>query len=89
MVVLYEEADHCEEPSVPCNDANKELPDLQFSIPAESQKEFSNPLIGIIPAPATEFKAALTESRFEPLFFYESVRLSPVSQRVVFCRFLI
>lgn len=88
-VVLFEETEHCEEPSVPCNDANEELPDLQFSIPADSQKEFSNPLIGVIPVPATEFEASLSESHFEPLLFYESVRLLPVSRRVVFCRFLI
>lgn len=88
-VVLFEETDHCEQPSVPCNDANEEVPDLQFSIPSDSQKQFSNSLIGIIPAPSPEFGASMIEMRFEPLLYYESVRLMPVSRRVVFCRFLI
>ena len=86
-VVLFEESDHCEQPAVPCNDANEELPDLQFSIPSESQKQFYNSLIGIIPAPAPVFKPSLNVADFEPLLLYESIRLSPVSRRVVFCRF--
>ena len=87
--VIFEETDHCEQPSVPCNDANEELPDLQFSIPADSQKEFSTSLIGVIPTPVTDFNASINEAISEPLLYYESVRLSPVSRQVVFCRFLI
>lgn len=88
-VVLFEETGFCEQPSVPCNDANEELPDLQLSIPVDSQKQFSHPLIGVIPAPATEFGAYMIEAHIEPLLYYESVRLVPVSRRVIFCSFLI
>lgn len=88
-VVLFEEVDHCEQPSVPCNDANEELPDLQFSIPVDSQKQLSSPLMALLPAPAFEWEGALSGQDFKPLLFYESTRLSPVSRRVIFCCFLI
>jgi len=88
-MVIFEEVGHCEQPSVPCNDANEELPDLQFSIPADTQKQFSTSLVTVIPAPAPEFSDSLIEAHFESLSYYESIRLSLVSRQVAFCRFLI
>lgn len=88
-LLLFEEADHCEQPSVPCNDANEEVPDLQFSIPSDPQKQLSVSLLGVIPSTAFEFDASMIEMCFEPLLYYESVRLSPVSRQVAFCCFLI
>lgn len=88
-VVLFEEVEHCDKPSVPCNGANEELPDLHFFIPADSQKQFSTLLLGIIPSPATDFEISISETEFKPLLFYDSVPLLPVNHRVVFCRYLI
>lgn len=88
-VVVFEDVDHCEQPSVPCDDANEELPDLQLSIPGVSQKQFVNSVVGFVPVPATEFRLTKIERQFEPLLYYDFFRPLPVSRRLVFCRFII
>ncbi|MCF6313389.1 MAG: hypothetical protein L3J39_13150 [Verrucomicrobiales bacterium] len=87
-VVLFEKTEFCEQPSLPCNDANKETPDLQFSISSDSHKSFSSPLIAILPEVAI-VGASTTDSHFEPLVFYEPARPLPFSRQIIFCRFLI
>jgi len=88
-VVVFEEVGQCGQPSVPCNDANEDLPDLQFSLPNELQNTISKLLIGVLPVPMAKFGAILPKVHFEPLLFYESVRLPSASLQLVFCRFLI
>lgn len=88
-VVVFEEEGQCEQPSVPCNDANDESPDLRFSLPAPFQKPFSTQLIGVLPTPTAQFDIPLPAAHFEPLLLRGFARLSPVSRQVLFCRFLI